>query len=383
MDRFRVVICGGGVAGIEALLRIHRTIGSRAEITLLCPNENFDYPPLSVLEPFDSPVIRTFPISRIASDTGATWIADALHWVDLPLHQVHSQKGQCLTYDALLLAPGGRQRPVNPSLEVFTADRGPDMYRTLLRDLGDGNVKSLAFVVPAGPTWPLPLYELALLTARRAHETSVPVELSLVIPGRQPLGIFGGKVSETVTALLRQAGIDLYQSATSEMPDVRRLVLTRAGIELHPDRTITVPQITGPDVKGIPGDPIHRFIRIDQHCRVKGTDGRVFGAGDATDFPVKLGGIGAQQADTAADGIAHLAGAGPPGVPLLPIVRAVLVGGKEPLYLFAHVIDGRGWQADVYEQPPWGTPDKIIAHELGCYLPSLAPDNPLRTLGSS
>ena len=42
----------------------------------------------------------------------------------------------------------------------------------------------------------------------------------------------------------------------------------------------------------------------------------MFAAGDATDFPVKHGGLGAQQADTAAAGIAHLAGTGERPAPL-------------------------------------------------------------------
>ena len=47
---------------------------------------------------------------------------------------------------------------------------------------------------------------------------------------------------------------------------------------------------------------------IDDHCAVVGADW-VFAAGDVTTFPIKQGGIAAQQAVAAAEAIAVLAGA--------------------------------------------------------------------------
>jgi NADPH-dependent 2,4-dienoyl-CoA reductase/sulfur reductase-like enzyme len=77
---------------------------------------------------------------------------------------------------------------------------------------------------------------------------------------------------------------------------------TPAG-DLRPDLIVTVPRITGPNVRGIPGDAQDRFLRVDEHCRVTGAGGRIYAAGDATHLPVKHGGVGAQQADTAAASI--------------------------------------------------------------------------------
>ena len=51
------------------------------------------------------------------------------------------------------------------------------------------------------------------------------------------------------------------------------------------------------------------FLPTDEHGRVGGTVG-VYAAGDATSFPIKQGGIAAQQADAVAECIA--AGAGAP-----------------------------------------------------------------------
>jgi sulfide:quinone oxidoreductase len=132
-----------------------------------------------------------------------------------------------------------------------------------------------------------------------------------------------------------------------------------------------VPRITGPNVRGIPGDALDRFLRVDEHCRVTGAGGRIYAAGDATHLPVKHGGVGAQQADTAAASIVHLAGLGPEPQPLHPVIRGVLLTGGPPLYLTAHLIAGEGVRAQVTRTPPWPVDDKIVAEELSPYLAEL------------
>jgi hypothetical protein len=85
---------------------------------------------------------------------------------------------------------------------------------------------------------------------------------------------------------------------------------------------------------------------------VTGAGGRIFAAGDATHLPVKHGGVGAQQADTAAAAIVHLAGLGPAPAPLHPVIRGVLQTGAQPLYLTAHLIAGQGARARVERSAP-------------------------------
>jgi sulfide:quinone oxidoreductase len=62
---------------------------------------------------------------------------------------------------------------------------------------------------------------------------------------------------------------------------------------------IALPELYGPCVRGIPLSD-HGFIRVNPYGRVPDA-GHVFAAGDATDFPVKHGGIASQQADIGHD----------------------------------------------------------------------------------
>ena len=79
-----------------------------------------------------------------------------------------------------------------------------------------------------------------------------------------------------------------------------------------------MPRVAGPAVRGLPGAGAHGFLPIDKHCSVPGTGGRVFAAGDAANYPIKHGGLGAQMADAAAAAIAVLAGAADEGARVQP-----------------------------------------------------------------
>jgi hypothetical protein len=50
----RVLIAGGGVAGLEALLALRALAGDLVDLELLAPEPAFWYRPLAVAEPFDA-----------------------------------------------------------------------------------------------------------------------------------------------------------------------------------------------------------------------------------------------------------------------------------------------------------------------------------------
>lgn len=80
---------------------------------------------------------------------------------------------QTLSYDALVLAVGARHRTAFSRAITFTGDRSRLAYNGLLADLEEHWTSSVAFVVPPGTTWPLPLYELALMTARAVYSMGI------------------------------------------------------------------------------------------------------------------------------------------------------------------------------------------------------------------
>ncbi|MGZ6639185.1 MAG: hypothetical protein ACXVII_40890 [Solirubrobacteraceae bacterium] len=375
MAGFNVVICGAGIAGVEGLLRLSRLAGERVGVTLLNPEDEFVCRPMAVLEPFALAGVRRYPLERIAFDTGATWIRDRLVRVDTNACTLRTQGGREVSYDALLLALGGRESPPFEHAHVFTDRDAGQSFRGIVQDIERGQVKSVAFVLPNWPVWPVPLYELALMTAARAHSLSLSAQLTFITPEGRPLKAFGQAAGEAIARLLAAAGIELVTGVVAQVPAPG--LVTFGETRLEAERIVTLPKVTGPAVPGIAAGP-GWFVPIDERCVVEGTSGRVFAAGDATDFAVKHGGIGAQQADTAAAGIAHLAGVGERPPPLEPVIRSMLLTGDRPLYIVAQVVDGLGWRSGAYEQPQWPAEHKVVADELGPYLAGLdaATDQP-------
>jgi sulfide:quinone oxidoreductase len=247
------------------------------------------------------------------------------------------------------------------------------MFHRLIRDMDTGHVDSVAFVIPNEWMWPLPLYELALMTAQRARNMGLKVQITFITSDSVPLKAFGQAAGKAILGLLDESGIAIHTGAQVQVPAPR---IVRAGaIEVQADRIVTLPKITGPAIPGIPAST-RWFVPINNRCVVPSTLGRVFAAGDATDFPVKHGGIGAQQADTAAAGITHIAGLGDRPSPLHPVIRGALLTGDRPLYVAARLVAGLGWQTEIYEDPPWPAEQKIVADELGAYLGTLDPAAP-------
>ena len=192
--------------------------------------------------------------------------------------------------------------------------------------------------------WPLPLYELALLTAGRAYEMNVPLRVTLVTPEDTPLAIFGVNASARVAELLEQAGIETITSAYAEIPEAGQIALHPQQREVHADRIVALPELYGPAVRGLPLSP-EGFIRVDRFARVPDC-GPVFAAGDATDFAVKHGGIAAQQADLVAESLAKLAGADVEPEPFHPVLRGMLLTVEKPYYMCARITGGHGFDSE-------------------------------------
>ena len=365
-----MLVCGGGIAGVEALLRIRRLVGDAAELTLLAPADELRYRPVAVQEPFSRPAARRYSLRQIARRTGADWVEDGLDWVDPDRQEAHTGGGRAVPYDALLLAVGARTQVPYQHVTVFDDAQADETYRGVVQDVEEGYTRSVALLLPEGPAWPLPVYELALMTAERAWSMGIDEFRVDVVTGEsEPLGAFGHQASTAVQELLERAGVSVHARSQAEVPASRRVRVLPAGLDLEPGRIIAMPRIVGPALRGVPADQ-DGFIPVDESCRVRGLEPRVFAAGDAADLPIKHGGLGAQMADTAAAGIAALAGANVEAGPLHPVIRGVLYTGTDPLYLTARIEDGRV-ESEVSREPAWLKDEKVVAEELGPFLRSL------------
>jgi sulfide:quinone oxidoreductase len=362
-ERTKVVIVGGGVAALEGALVLQALTSQETEVELVAPERDFTYRPMLVAEPFGHGSVRTFPLRRLAAAAGASVREAVVTGVDAERRFVRTSSSDAISYDELLLAPGAVPVTAVPGALCF---RGPTEASALERVMADaerGLLDRIVFAVPAGAAWALPLYELALLArARLVDEGSSGVSIAIVTGEHSPLQLFGATASEAVAELLDARGIELFTESTP-LRFLDGVLTTVPNRNIEAGAVIALPRLEGPRLDGIHHDA-HGFIPTDDHGQVAG-EIDVWAAGDATTFPLKQGGIAAQQADAAAESIAARAGARIEPEPFRPVLRGLLLTGMVPRFLRAEP----GTPASTVDtEPLWWPPAKIVGRHLAPFL---------------
>lgn len=347
-------------------MALHALAGARVEVTIVAPEAKFTNRPMSVDEPFAPKRVRGLKLAEVAREFGASWHRGTLDRVDHERRVAVTHAGDEISYDVLVIALGARPEWEWDELSYCDGHNG-EANRLLLQQLLEGRINKVAYVKPPGASWPLPLYDLALKTAARCTtQGRTGVELTLVTPEEEPLAIFGHPVSGVIRGLLEDSRVALYASSYGALNHEGRVDISPGGHSLDVDRVVTEPRLSGPIVHGIPFD-FDRFIRTDAHGRVPGMDG-VFAAGDATAFPVKHGGLAAEQADAVAETIAASVGADVEPQPFRPVLRGVLLTGGPARYLRSDISGTAGDDSTISPQALWWPPNKIAARYLAPYL---------------
>jgi len=367
-DAHRVVIAGGGVAGLEAMLALRALAPDLVEVELVAPEDHFWYRPLAVGEPFGQGRIQRFELSLLAREADAIFTAGGLEGVDAERRVVRLVHGGEISFDSLLVACGARMVPQLSEALTFRGPADSEPFRRLLDELEAGEVDSVAFVLPARTGWPLPLYELALLTGTHVRDRELPVRITFVTHESEPLALFGGVASDAVTELFREREIAVL-AGVHPLSLVHGVLTIAPGEPVEAARFVTLPRLEGVRVAGLPQDSEGR-LETDLHARVIGVPG-VYAAGDITTFPVNQGSVAAQQADAAAETIAAEAGAPLDARPFAPVLSGILLTGREPLYLSAPLEGGHGSTATVAREALWSPATKITARHLGPFLTNL------------
>ena len=305
-----VVVAGGGIAGAEALLALRALAGDRVRLTLVTPDDELVLPPLSVAEAFALGHAEHQPLSAVLHEAGAEQVKSRLRSVDPGQRSIELEDGSRLDYDALVLCVGARPVARVEGATTWWPRGEREGFTGMLRDLEEGYTKRVAFVIPPGAVWPLPLYELALMTARQVRDMGIDdAELSVITPEAVPLALFGLQAATVLRDELRAAGIHLHSATVARVTagHPASIVLQPRTDRLEVDRVIAIPAVEGPAIPGTEQDQAG-FIEVGAGWRMQGSED-VWAAGDAVAYPVKFGGLAAQQADIIAAEIARAAGA--------------------------------------------------------------------------
>ncbi len=351
----RVVIAGGGVAGLEALVALRSLAEGEAELHLVCPNEQFSLRALGSFERFGTEAARAYRIDAIAADLGVMRHRDALAGVRADEHAAVLRSGAEAGYEALVIAVGAHARPAFARGACFGGGPRSALDR-VVDDLRARPGSRLAVVVPAAVTWTLPAYEIALAAAADAPGTHVTV----VTHEPEPLAAFGPPGAAMVREELAVAGVTLVEGVEADVPADGLVDLAAHGA-LEADHVVHLPVLAGPDLPGVACDA-DGFVRVDDHWRAGGEED-VYAVGDATTGEVKQGGLAAAHAGAVAAALAARLTGAPPPAPVAPVLRGLLRTARGPRYLRA-----AGGECLVSEQPLWWPPSKVASRWLAPWL---------------
>jgi len=375
-----VIVAGGGIAGLETVLALRMLAGERVRLTLVTRAVLMVERPVAVAEPFARAIAsnHNHDVRALAEDQEVDLVLDRLVEVHGHDQTVMLASGKRRSFDALVLATGAGMRNTLPAATIFRHPNDVIAMRSIVDDLRDGRARSVAFVVPGMSSWPLPLYELALMTgAELAADRVDGVAISLVTPEAAPLAVFGQAAPAALQPLLADRGVKVRTGAHAVRVEPGRLLL-EDGEWIAADRVVA---LAAPDARtpiGVPTDH-DGFVPTDGHGRVAGLP-RVYAAGDVTARPLKQGGLAAQQGDAVAETIAAEMGIIDHPRAYRPVVRGLLLVGGPPLYLRAEL--GNQGSATVERLPSastasrqalWWPPAKVAAGYLAPYFATARP----------
>jgi sulfide:quinone oxidoreductase len=365
---FRVLIAGGGVAALEAVLAFQDIDPDRElDVELIAPASRFVYRPLSVRDPFGERATRAYELAPIVEGAGARLHRGQVDAVEPDERVVTLGDGTQLPYDALLLATGAARQPALHGVGTFSGPSDAPAFHSFVESLCRGAIRRAAFIVPPGPCWPLPVYELALQAGTRVRASGAEAQLAIVTPESGPLAMFGAVASRAVEKALHDRGVTVHPGTYVESMVGRELRLDMQG-SVQVDAAWAAPRLVPRVPAGVPVSP-DGFVPVDGCGHVRGFVD-LFAAGDMTLGEIKQGGIAAQQAAVAAHAIAALAGIEESApAPAPPVLRALLLTGGEPLWLRAD--PGSDTPSEASDEPLWWPPHKIFGVHLAPLLAGL------------
>ena len=314
-----MAIIGGGVAALEAMLALDAASYKGADVHLFSPQPKFVLKPLAVSSGFGRGGVLNFDLPKLTATAGATFHESGISEVDTSSRMLNLSNGSQFEYDFLIASPGAESRDSVPGAMTYQWQAGNAAVTDALSLLHAQEKPKVVVAMAKGGTWPLPLYELALLIAA---ELGPEASITVVSPEVAPLDLFGASDAEKVASLLRDRNIEtMLETAPAEHRD--GVLVTEDGRQVASDLTIALPLLTGRRIAGLPCDE-HGFIPVDEFGRIEQHE-REFAAGDVTSFPVKFGGLATEQADVVAAKIAAEASGSPAPEPFRPVYRGVLV----------------------------------------------------------
>ncbi|MGQ0482512.1 MAG: FAD-dependent oxidoreductase [Pseudonocardia sp.] len=301
-SQHKIVIVGGGSAGISVAARLRRS--GRSDVAVIDPATTHYYQPLwTLVGGGRAPVEESARPQASVMPKGVTWIQRAAAEIDPDSREITLDDGGTVVYDYLVVCPGIQLdwAKITGLSETLGRDGVSSNYLyelapatwNFVRNTRSGTA---VFGMPAGPIKCAGApQKIAYLAADYWREQGVlkDIDVHLVLPTP---GMFGVKeFSDVLVGVARRYGITVhFESEVTEVrPGTREAVVTDKKTDTVTTLPYTmmhlVPPQSAPDwiKKGPLADPANPagYVEIDKHTMRHVRYPNVFSLGDAGSSP--------------------------------------------------------------------------------------------------
>jgi sulfide:quinone oxidoreductase len=383
----RVVVLGGGFAGLETSFYLRSKLGSAVDLTLVSDQESFLFKPNTIYIPFGAGVSSLLiPLAKPAAKRDIRLIDGTAQAVEPDRRRVHVDR-DALNYDYLVVATGAGMRPEEiPGLAehaetIWTPQEMQSLGEQLTGAVARtrrGEDLTILFNVPPFNKCAGPLYEIVLMIDTWLRREGVRDRFELVYTTFEQSFIqaFGPKLHDVVSDEFAERGIE-GRTATRLGSVESDQAHYENGDRISYDLLVAFPPyVAAVDYPDLPTDD-RGFVHTEASSRrVVGYE-RVFAPGDAGDFPVKQAFLAFLQADAVAEAIAADIEDREPGLEFDPVSMCVMeefdkaTFAQVPLYVTGDAERPVAVRPDadgsyrVGVSPAWRLGKKL----LGLYLP--------------
>jgi sulfide:quinone oxidoreductase len=305
----KVLVVGGGFAGVVAAESLARKLEGKHEVTLVSRNRQFLFYPGLVRYAFGQCTLNElgFDLREAMLSRGVSFVQAEVGRIVPDERKVIIAGGDLIgemPYDFLVLAFGRRLATERVTGFFENAHHLLSLDATLkIADAKDGFHQGHAVIGSCpGARLPVPLFETAFALSRILKLRDERSRCAItVVSDETPAEMFGGAaISEKLLDSLKSHGIELV----SDFPISQvtpTAILASDGRAIDCSLRMLVPPFCGPSpvlYTGLTG--AEGYVRVDAAMRVVGEE-RVYAAGDCVSFPgPKLGHMAVRQGEVAA-----------------------------------------------------------------------------------
>jgi sulfide:quinone oxidoreductase len=310
----KVVVLGGGFAGLETIFYLRHTLGDHVRLTLVSDQDYFLFKPNTIYIPFgEDPEQFKIDLKRPTQRKQIELIQARAEAIDAASKKVLTTAGD-VRYDYLVVATGAAMRPQEIpglreyALTLWTPEEMMGLRHGLERLVADartGEHQKLLFLVPPNNKCSGPLYELVLMTDTWLNQQGVRDTVGLTWSTYEDgyIQAFGPRLNTVVMDEFTERHVQGHRGFVVTGIEPGK-VFYQNGETLPYDLLVSFPPYIAKErFAGLPLDD-RGFIHVEPDSRrVRGSDS-IFAVGDAADFPIKQAFLALLQGDAAAEQIA-------------------------------------------------------------------------------